>query len=96
MKVSLIIFEQHDIVHKLFLPSPPELDDVLYHVIQKSKLRVLVIDGLDDVKLRRLDKVRPYPTYFSVITDSATAQQYFELVIMTGIFQCTLTETVMR
>lgn len=61
------------------------MDDILYHVIQKSKLRVLVIDGLDDVKLGRLDRVRPYPSYFSLISNSATLQLYFEMVGFLGL-----------
>lgn len=57
-----------------------EMDDVLYHVIQKSRLRVLVIDGLDEVKLKRLDRIRPYPSYFSLIGPAGTLQQYYEMV----------------
>lgn len=63
-----------------------EMDDVLYHVIQKSHLRVLVIDGLDEVKLKKLDRVRPYPSYYSLIGPSALLQHYYEMVSSEELF----------
>lgn len=57
-----------------------EMDGILYHIIYKSKLRVLVVDGLDDSKLRKISKVRPVPSHFSLIANTKNMISWFEMV----------------
>lgn len=57
-----------------------ELEGMLYHIIQKSKLRVLVVDGLDDSKLRKVSHVRPVPSHFSLIASTKNLINWFEMV----------------
>lgn len=57
-----------------------EMDGMLYHIIYKSKLRVLVVDGLDDSKLSKVLKVRPVPSHFSLISSTKNLIKWFEMV----------------
>lgn len=65
-----------------------EMDGMLYHIINKSKLRVLVVDGLDDSKLRKVAKVRPVPSHFSLIANTKNLMSWFEMV--RKVFKCTI------
>uniref|UniRef100_A0A336LSJ9 CSON003219 protein n=1 Tax=Culicoides sonorensis TaxID=179676 RepID=A0A336LSJ9_CULSO len=78
--MELYITSRNGLDTIFIVQNEEEMDGMLYHIIQKSKLRVLVIDGLDDSKLRKLSKVRPVPSHFSLIGNTKNLMSWFEMI----------------
>lgn len=57
-----------------------ELDVALSHIITKSKLRTLTIQGLDDETLRKIKSIKPYPSYFSILGKTSELIKWFGMV----------------
>ena len=57
-----------------------ELDVVLSHIIRKSKLRTLTIQGLDEATLQKIKGIKPYPSYFSILGKTSELIKWFGMV----------------
>lgn len=55
-------------------------DEALYNFIEKSSLRVILLDQLPSRVIERLKTLRPSPNYYAIIADTENMQKIFRNV----------------
>ena len=55
-------------------------DEALHYFIVKSKLRVILLDGLSASTIEGLKKLRPTPDAYSIIADTVNMEKLFKKV----------------
>ncbi|CAO1369520.1 unnamed protein product [Diamesa serratosioi] len=58
-----------------------ETDESLYYFILKSTFRMIVLDQLTPNAVARLKKIRPTPSYYSIIADNANMERLFKIAL---------------
>lgn len=64
----------------LIFQSEEDYQEGLHYIIEKSHLRVLLLNGLSDHVVQRLDSLRPAPGYYSILADAESMQNIYEKV----------------
>lgn len=73
--------KEKNVMDSVFIvQSEMELDQALYTLIEKSNLKILVVNQLSRKTARRLANMRPVPGFFAVIGSTENVNTAFEMV----------------
>lgn len=78
--LSRYIKGRHGVDSVFILQTDTEMDQALYGLIEKSSLRILVVDRLTRKTANKLLKMRPVPQYFSVAATTENMNDIFDMV----------------
>lgn len=84
--IHLFIFQISDVLFSTTLY--PVVDEALHYFIERSELRVILLNALTSNGVEGLKKLRPTPDAYAIIADTRTAEKLFKKVTILDMKHC--------
>lgn len=78
--LEIYLSKQNALDVVLILQDDVAVDEAFHAFVGKSPMRVIMLNRLDLNAVKRLENLRPTPSFFSIIADTVNMKQIFQAV----------------